>query len=65
MSAETVSKVFKNIKKKKSSGSDGLTQEQLCLGESVLIEPLLTVFNLSLSSGILIWNDTIMDLYRP
>ena len=42
---------FKNIKNKKSSGSDGLTQEQLAEGASVLADPLLTIFNDSLSSG--------------
>ena len=41
VSSETVSAAFKKIKKKKSSGSDSLTQEQLAFGENVLRTPLI------------------------
>ena len=51
VSSETLSIAFKKIKKKKSSGSDSLTQEQLAYGENVLITPLLAIFNTSLASG--------------
>ena len=48
---QTVEKAFNKIKKKKSSGSDGITQEQLVSGMTTLKTPLLQIFNVSLSEG--------------
>ena len=52
VSEDKLKKAFKNIKKKKSSGSDSLTQEQLSFGAEVLTVPLQKIFNQSLSTGI-------------
>ena len=43
---------FKKLKKKKSSGLDGLSQEHLVMGASVLIAPLATIINKSIMSGV-------------
>ena len=45
---ESMNKAIKKIKPKKSSGSDGLSQEQLVMGAEALIAPLLTIFNKSI-----------------
>ena len=58
VSEETISKAFKKIKKKKSSGSDSLTQEQLALGEKELIIPLAKIFNTSLTKGNSVFHST-------
>ena len=42
---------MKKIKKKKSSGSDGLSQEQLVMGANTLAAPLLEIIIKSLASG--------------
>ena len=47
----TLLTAFKKIKKKKSSGSDGLTQEQLAFGMEELADPLQKFFNESILSG--------------
>ena len=46
----TLLTAFKKIKKKKSSGSDGLTQEQLAFGMEELADPLQKIFNESILS---------------
>ena len=42
---------IKKIKKKKSSGSDGLSQEQLVMGAQTLADPLVTIINESVKTG--------------
>ena len=54
LSKEKIMDGFKNIKKKKSSGSDGLTQEQLSEGVNELADPLRHIFNESIKSGKLV-----------
>ena len=49
---KTMDAAFRKIKKKKSSGSDGLCQEHLALGSNVLLAPLMKIFSTSLKSGI-------------
>ena len=44
-------KVIKQLKKKKSKGVDGLSQEQLIIGSSTLISPLVTIINQPITSG--------------
>ncbi len=39
------------MKKKKSAGIDGISQEQLVLGAKVLVVPLTRIINSSISSG--------------
>jgi hypothetical protein len=39
------------LKKKKSAGIDGISQEQLVLGAQVLAVPLTRIINSSISSG--------------
>ena len=51
VSTQTLQAAFKKIKKKKSSGSDGLTQEQLAFGMNELTIPLQKIFNKSIVSG--------------
>ena len=41
-----------SLKKKKGSGSDGLTQEQLLLGAKALAAPLTRLINSSITSGV-------------
>jgi len=43
---------MKKLKKKKSSGLDGLSQDHLILGESVLMLPLLVIINQSINQGV-------------
>ena len=47
-----VEKALRNIKKKKSCGIDGLSQEHLALGSKELVGPLTQIFNESISQGI-------------
>ena len=42
---------MKKLKKKKSSGMDGLRQEHLILGSKNLIAPLTTIINQSIEDG--------------
>ena len=39
------------MKKKKSCGSDGLSQEHLAMGAQILAEPLVNIFNQSIGKG--------------
>jgi hypothetical protein len=43
--------IVKKIKKKKSAGVDGLSQEQLILGAATLAHPLTVIFNKSMEEG--------------
>jgi hypothetical protein len=52
VSEKKVYKAICSLKKKKSSGSDGLTQEQLVLGAKTISVPLTRIINSSISSGI-------------
>ena len=47
-----VLKMMSKMKKKKSSGVDGLSQSNLVLGKSVLAEPLTNIINKSISQGL-------------
>ena len=47
----TVRKVMDKMKKKKSKGADGITQELLLLGKETLVIPLTRIINSSISSG--------------
>ena len=51
VSKATITKALKKIKKKKSSGSDGLTQEKLVEGAETLTEPLRIIINKSINKG--------------
>ena len=42
---------MKNMKKKKSSGYDGLSQENLLVGTKSLIKPLTNIINQSINQG--------------
>ena len=44
-------KITKKLKKKKSAGKDGLSQENLINGASSLIAPLTTIINQSITDG--------------
>ena len=46
-----VEKIIKKLKKKKSVGSDGLSQEHLINGKQNLIPPLTKIFNNSIEEG--------------
>jgi hypothetical protein len=48
---KTVYKAICSLKKKKSAGIDGISQEQLVLGAKVLVVPLTRIINSSISSG--------------
>jgi hypothetical protein len=48
---KTVYKAICSLKKKKSAGIDGISQEQLVLGAKVLVVPLTRIINNSISSG--------------
>jgi hypothetical protein len=60
---------LKKIKKKKSSGHDGLRQEHLVLGSNVLVNPLTTIINESISKGEFskVWKGSpgLLENYRP
>ncbi len=51
-----------SFKKQKSSGSDGLTQEQLVLGAKALAAPLTRLINSSITSGVFpeAWKEAII-----
>jgi hypothetical protein len=48
---KTLLTTFKKLKKKKSSGCDGLTQSQLAAGAPNLTKPLVKIFNNSITEG--------------
>ena len=54
--------IIKKLKAKKSSGLDGLTQEQLKAGSLSLVEPLQNIFNHSISIGEFpsVWKEAII-----
>ncbi len=52
VSEKKVYKAICSLEKKKSSGSDGLTQEQLVLGAKALAAPLTRLINSSITSGV-------------
>ena len=47
VSVKTVTKIMKKMKKKKSAGTDGVTQECLLMGVDVVAEPLTHIINTS------------------
>ena len=47
-----MAKTIKTIKKKKSAGIDGLSQEQLIMGASILTAPLTSLINKSIEEGV-------------
>ena len=49
---KSLKEAFKKIKKKKSSGCDGVSQEHLAMGSEELLTPLLAIFNKSITSGV-------------
>ena len=49
---EQIKKTMDQMKKKKSAGQDGISQESLLLGAEVLAIPLTRVINASIESGI-------------
>ena len=51
MSSGKVAKTLKNMKKKKSAGVDGLSQENLILATYVLVTPLTSIVNASITKG--------------
>ena len=51
VSVKAVTKIMKKMKKKKSSGTDGVTQECLLTGSDVLAVPLTHIINTSIRSG--------------
>ncbi len=62
VSEKKVYKAICSLKKKKSSGSDGLTQEQLVLGAKALAAPLTRIINSSITSGVFpeAWKEAII-----
>ena len=46
-----VAKSLRKLKRKKSSGNDGLSQEKLVMGSDVLVNPLTSIINCSISTG--------------
>ena len=51
VSEKKVKKAMLNIKKRKSAGSDGISQETLILGADVLVLPLTRIINNLITSG--------------
>ena len=47
----TVSKVMRSLKKKKSKGEDGISQDVIMLGEKALLTPITYIINASIASG--------------
>ena len=49
---------FKKLKNKNSTGSDGISQSQLLAGAPTLSNPLMEIFNLSITNGEFpkVWN---------
>ena len=57
-----VKKIMEKMKKKKSSGVDGVSQECLLLGKDVLSIPLTRIINSSISEGIVpeVWKESVV-----
>jgi hypothetical protein len=51
VSEKQVSKVMRSLKKKKSKGEDGLSQDVIMMGERVLITPITHIINTSIVTG--------------
>ena len=51
VTVKAVRKIMKQMKKKKSKGNDGITQECLLLGEETLAGPLTEIINQSIETG--------------
>ena len=51
VSQKTVEKALSRMKKKKSAGVDGASQEQLIQGAATLAHPLTVIFNKSMEEG--------------
>ena len=51
VSQSKVAKALRKMKKKKSAGIDGLSQESLVMGSDVLVNPLTSIVNSSISNG--------------
>ena len=49
---DKVLKIMQKMKQKKSSGTDGLSQEQMIHGSSALVKPLTKIINESIRTGI-------------
>ena len=52
VTVKAVEKIMKQMKKKKSKGKDGISQECLLLGQEALVAPLTAIINHSISTGI-------------
>ena len=59
VTTKQVNEALKKIKKKKSAGSDGLSQEHLAMGAEALTVPLTQIFNQSIEQGIYMSNSFI------
>ena len=44
-------KILRKLKNKKSFGNDGLSQENLVMGSDVLVNPLTSIINCSITTG--------------
>lgn len=57
-----VLKAMRSMKKKKSAGKDGISQENLIMGTETLVVPLTRIINESIASGIVpkIWKDAVV-----
>ena len=57
-----VKKAMLSLKKKKSAGKDGISQEQIVLGTDVLVIPLTRIINNSISTGVVpeAWKEAIV-----
>jgi hypothetical protein len=51
VSEKTVYKAMCSLKKKKSTGVDGISQDKLVLGTKVLVVPLTRIINNSITNG--------------
>ena len=47
-----VSKVMRSLKKKKSKGEDGISQDVIMMGEKALLTPITHIINSSISTGV-------------
>ena len=47
-----VSKVMRSLKKKKSKGEDGISQDVIMMGEKALLTPITHIINSSISKGV-------------
>ena len=62
ISISDLKQTIKNLKPKKSSGLDGLTQQQLKTGANILVAPLQNIFNQSITIGEFptIWKEAVV-----